>query len=68
MGIQSPQSFLYGISIWHKHKICPTLTAAKEGLGLKETWRHRIWKSNIFNLRVPEMDLIAVVFVLASDL
>lgn len=42
--------------------------SSKEGLGLKETCMDRIHNGNIFNLRVPEMDLIALVFVLDSDL
>lgn len=41
--------------------------SSKGGLGLKEICRGRICNSNIFNLRVPEMDLIALVLILGSD-
>lgn len=43
-------------------------SSSKTSLGLKETCMGRISNSSIFNLRVPEMDLISLVFVLGSDL
>lgn len=42
--------------------------SSKGGLSLKETNTDRICNSNIVNLRVPEADLIALAFLLGSDL